>query len=86
MSYNQSHPLTLNRYAGNRFSWLGNGYSQTELDTTADWAYYIREYDDGEWLSRGKRRKDLTKSGTVKGREVVNFSGKDAGESSQAKL
>ena len=64
-------------YAGNRFSWLGNGYSQTELDQTADWAYYIREHDDGEWLSRGKRRKDLTKSGTVTGREQVNFSGKD---------
>jgi hypothetical protein len=42
-------------YAGNRFSWLGNGYSQTELDDTADWAYYIREHDDGEWLSRGER-------------------------------
>lgn len=65
-------------YAGNRFAWLGNGYSQTELDQTADWAYYIREEDDGEWLSRGKRRKELTKSGTVSGRESVSFSGKDA--------
>lgn len=27
------------QYAGNRFAWLGNGYSQTELDQTADWAY-----------------------------------------------
>jgi len=63
-------------YAGNRFAWLGNGYSQTELDQTADWAYYIRDYDDGEWLSRGKRRKELTKSGTIQGREgAVNFSG-----------
>ena len=73
-------------YAGNRFSWLGNGYSQTELDATADWAYYIREYDDGEWLSRGKRRKDLTKSGTIKGRETVSFTGKESEESSQSKL
>ncbi|KAK4570504.1 hypothetical protein LTR86_002584 [Recurvomyces mirabilis] len=62
-------------YAGNRFSYLGNGYSQTELDETCDWAYYIREEDDGEWLSRGKRRKDLTRSGTVKRTEAVNFTG-----------
>ena len=86
------------QYAGNRFAWLGNGYSQTELDVscyhffflllvlwnlalmirqqTADWAYYIREEDDGEWLSRRKRRQVLTKSGTVERREEgVNFSG-----------
>lgn len=43
---------------------------------TADWAYYIREEDDGEWLSRRKRRQVLTKSGTVERREEgVNFSG-----------
>jgi hypothetical protein len=66
--------------------YLGNGYSQTELDQTADWAYYIREQDDGEWLSRSKRRKDLTKSGTVRGRETVSFAGNDALESSQSKL
>lgn len=52
-------------YKGNRYAWLGNGYSQTELDDTADWAYYIREEDDGEPLSRAKRRKLLTNSGHV---------------------
>jgi hypothetical protein len=52
-------------YKGNRFDWLGNGFSQTEIDPTADWAYYIREYDDSPFLSKGKRRKVLTKSGTV---------------------
>lgn len=62
-------------YAGNRFSWLGNGYSQTELDETADWAYYIRERDDGDWLSRGKRRKDLTRSGTVSRQAAISFAG-----------
>jgi len=31
------------KYSGNRFAWLGNGYSQTELDPTADWGYYSRE-------------------------------------------
>lgn len=68
-------------YAGNRFAWLGNGFSQTELDPTADWAYYIREYDDGEWLSRGKRRRELTKSGTVnRSQESVNFVGERTAE------
>jgi len=67
-------------YAGNRFAWLGNGYSQTELDNTADWAYYIRERDEGEWLSRGKRRRDLTGSGTVKKVKAVDFSGASGGE------
>lgn len=49
------------RYNGNRFAWLGNGYSQTEKDLPADPEYYIREYDVGPFLSRGKRRKALTK-------------------------
>ena len=40
---------------------MGKGYSQTEEDPMADAAYYIREYDDGPFLSRGKRRKALTK-------------------------
>jgi hypothetical protein len=62
-------------YNGNRFAWMGNGYSQTELDNTADWAYYIREQDDGEPLSRGKRRQLLTKSGTMGPQEGVNFAG-----------
>lgn len=53
-------------YIGNRFSWLGNGFSQTELDLTADWAYYIREEDDAPHLSKGKARKIQTKSGTIK--------------------
>lgn len=53
-------------YFGNRFDWMGNGWSQTELDETADWGYYIRDEDDGEFASRGKRRRILTKSGTMK--------------------
>ena len=40
-------------YAGNRFCFLGNGYSQTKLDQTADWAFYIREYDDDQPLTTG---------------------------------
>jgi hypothetical protein len=52
-------------YTGNRFDWLGNGFSQTECDLTADWAYYIREEDDGPLLSKAAQRRILTKSGTV---------------------
>ncbi|TPX15229.1 uncharacterized protein E0L32_004506 [Thyridium curvatum] len=65
------------RYVGNRFAWLGNGYSQTELDDTADWAYYIRERDDDAPLTTGGRRKVLTKSGTVAKRTAVSWSGKE---------
>jgi hypothetical protein len=64
------------KYAGNRFAWLGNGYSQTELDDTADWAYYIRDRDDDPPLTTAGKRKVLTKSGTVTGRDMVSFSGK----------
>lgn len=51
-------------YKGNRFAWLGNGFSQTESDPTADWAYYIRDSDDGPYLSRGRKREMETKSGS----------------------
>ncbi|KAH7400496.1 hypothetical protein BKA64DRAFT_623271 [Cadophora sp. MPI-SDFR-AT-0126] len=64
------------KYTGNRFAWLGNGYSQTELDPTADWGYYIREKDDGAPLSRAGKRKLLTKSGTMTASAGVNFTGK----------
>jgi hypothetical protein len=66
------------QYEGNRFAWLGNGYSQCELDETADWAYYIREHDDDAPLSRDERRKLLTKSGTVTKKKGVSFTGYDA--------
>ena len=44
------------KYAGNRFAYLGNGFSQTEVDPASDWAYYIRNGDDSPYLSRSKRR------------------------------
>jgi len=53
------------KYNGNRFSYLGNGFSQTEVDMTADWAYYVRNEDDGPYMSRAKRRQVLNKSGTI---------------------
>jgi hypothetical protein len=70
------------KYHGNRFSFLGNGYSRTELDTTADLAYYIREYDDDPPLSTAGRRKLLSKSGTVSGsRDMVSWSSGPSEES-----
>jgi len=60
-------------YAGNRFAWLGNGYSQTELDDTADWSYYIRDHDDSPPLSTAAQRKLLSKSGTVTSRTMVKY-------------
>ena len=76
------------KYNGNRFAWLGNGYSQTELDQTADWAYYVREHDDGPFMSRGKRRELLTGHGTIDRStvEAVNFAGKKAEPQVQANL
>lgn len=51
-------------YSGNRFAWLGNGFSQTEFDPTSDLAYYLRDEDDSPYASRGKRREVATRSGT----------------------
>ena len=53
------------KYEVNRFSWLGNGISQTEWDATADLAYYIRQGDDGVWASRRKRTLRIAKSGSM---------------------
>jgi hypothetical protein len=65
------------KYAGNRFAWLGNGYSQTELDPTADWAFYIREKDDDEPIARGRKLQLINKSGSVTVAEpIVNYAGK----------
>lgn len=64
------------KYHGNRFAWLGNGYSRTELDPTADWAFYVREKDDDEPISRARRLRVINKSGTVQGAgRGVNFAG-----------
>ncbi|TKA40664.1 hypothetical protein B0A49_13445, partial [Cryomyces minteri] len=52
------------KYDGNRFAFMGNGYSQTELDPTCDLGYYIRTVDDGPYSSRDKRRRVITKSGS----------------------
>lgn len=52
------------RYRGNRFDWLGNGFSQTEWDPTSDLAYYICDGDESGFASRGRRREVLSKSGS----------------------
>lgn len=60
------------KYSGNRFAWLGNGYSQTELDDTCDKSYYIREKDDSPYASRAKVRQALTSSGTKNSQSEQN--------------
>lgn len=51
------------RYNGNRFAYLGNGFSQTELRDDIDKTWYIRNGDKGEPLCRplqsNKNAKDL---------------------------
>jgi hypothetical protein len=74
------------KYEGNRFAYLGNGYSQTELDNTADWGYYIREVDDGAPLSLAGRKKIMSKSGTVRQNKGISFSGFDKDAQAEAKL
>lgn len=48
-------------YRGNRFEWLGNGFSRTETDGESDLAWYVRERDDGPYMSREKRRRLQTR-------------------------
>ncbi|KAJ3552624.1 hypothetical protein NP233_g12838 [Leucocoprinus birnbaumii] len=52
-------------YIGNRFAYLGNGYSQVELDRTADWSYYLRNEDDSPLIGRAKERRVYSKSGSI---------------------
>lgn len=54
------------KYTGNRFAFLGNGYSQTEQDPAADWAYYLRNADDSPFASRRKRLHAKIYSNVVK--------------------
>lgn len=58
------------RYKGNRYAWLGNGYSQTELDPVSDLGYYIKDHDDSPYASRRKRREVSTNSGSKPARDL----------------
>lgn len=57
-------------YAGNRFSYLGNGASQAEFDPTSDLAYYIRERDDGPSLTQRGRMERAMRSGSQRERTL----------------
>ena len=50
-------------YRGNRFEWLGNGFSRTETDSESDLAWYMRERDNGPFLSREKRKTSFSGGG-----------------------
>lgn len=66
-------------YEGNRFTYLGNGQSQTETTPDSDYAYYIRDEDDDLPLARNKMTKIINKTGvaivTEKTGEGVFFNG-----------
>ncbi|KAK3396901.1 hypothetical protein B0T20DRAFT_500411 [Sordaria brevicollis] len=49
-------------YEGNRFTYLGNGQSQTETNPDADHAYYIRNEDDDLPLARNKMTNIINKT------------------------
>jgi len=53
------------RYRGNRWEWLGNGFSQIEVDEECDLSYYIRQQDNSEFLSSKGRRRALAKGSHV---------------------
>jgi hypothetical protein len=76
------------KYAGNRFAFLGNGYSQTELDTSCDSGYYIRNTDDGVYSSRMTRREILTRSGSKQapGPNLVGWAPENANQVPAANL
>ena len=66
------------RYHGNRFAWLGDGFSQTEVLPGGDLSYYLRNDDDSPLLSNAKRvkvmnriRTDIQSDGPV----VINEEG-----------
>lgn len=62
-------------YTGNRFAWLGNGYSQVELDPTADKAYYIRNEDDSPFLGKARAREVMSFSGSLDPDDPKNVTG-----------
>lgn len=52
------------RYNGNRFAYLGNGVSHAEFDPTSDLAYYLREEDEGETVTRREVMKEVYRTGS----------------------
>lgn len=58
------------QYRGNRFAWMGNGISQTEMVATTDLAYYIGQEDNSPFLSRNARNLVTAKIGSQPAREL----------------
>lgn len=47
-------------YHDNRWAWLGNGFSQVEMDPLADKVAYLGDHDTSPFLSKRKRREITT--------------------------
>lgn len=61
------------QYRGYRFSWLGDGFSQVEMDPSCDLAYYVRDRDESPRLSRRKRRQALAKGPRIAPESLHTF-------------
>lgn len=57
-------------YNGNRFDFLGNGYSQVEFDPTSDMGYYLDTEDHSPFASRGKKLEVASHSGLMPERKL----------------
>jgi hypothetical protein len=49
----------------NRFAYLGNGFSQRQLDPSADQTYYLRQRDEGSVLSNGMSTRNVKDLGDL---------------------
>ncbi|KAJ5994675.1 monooxygenase [Penicillium sp. IBT 35674x] len=43
-------------FGDDQFAWLGNGLSATGNDPLSDLSWYVKQRDEGPWMSRGARR------------------------------
>jgi hypothetical protein len=57
-----------------RFSYLGNGFTQLELNPSADVSYYVREWDDGTSVLKGTMSTFNTKDASAKLMAMRKFS------------
>ncbi|CAI6336779.1 unnamed protein product [Periconia digitata] len=65
------------RYKGNRYAWLGNGFSQIETDPECDLAFYIGNEDDSEMIGKRTRRRKAAGGNMVDPDSLHVFGPKD---------
>lgn len=67
-------------YSGDdRFAWLGDGFSAIGADPKSDLSWYVKDRDEGPLMSRGARRRELTRTVVQEGRnEALAMQGRVA--------